>query len=59
MIEYRGYRLEVHPKWTEFGNKICFIKRGGLSVNKVTGPTDEAAIKTAKRIIDYWLKKSS
>jgi len=57
MMEYKGYRLEVHPTWTQFGSRICFINGTSLTITKATGSTPEAAIEAAKRWVDYTIEK--
>jgi hypothetical protein len=57
-MTYKGYTLKIHPTWTLFGDKICFISRG-LTIDKTTGATDEIAIAVAKAKIDYWLRDAS
>ena len=53
-VEYRGYTLSVHPEWTEYGCRICFVKHP-LTVHKALGRTNELAIEAAKRWVDWWL----
>lgn len=52
-MTYKGYTLSIHPTWTYYGCKICFIKRT-LVIDKALGWTDDEAIAMAKRTIDYW-----
>jgi hypothetical protein len=55
-MTYRDYELFVHPTWTEFGARICFIKQRGLTITKAVGATEEAAIEAAERWVDARLK---
>lgn len=54
---YKGYTLFVHPEWTEFNNRICFIKQIGLTIHKTLGFTPEQAIQNAKVWINWRLSK--
>lgn len=51
--EYRGYILEVDPTRLWFGERICWIKQGGLPTEKRMGRTEKAAVKAAKRWVDW------